>query len=287
MKSGMESSQSGIKSIASRANPHLKALKKICHSGHARRAADIIALDGMHLLESYTANCLRLGGRLEEIVIADSAQDKPEIARYLAVLPANVPVTVLADRLFDELALVRSPSGILALATRPSCPTAPDAASDAVLLDGIQDPGNVGSILRSAAAAGFSQALLTADCAQAWSPKVLRAAMGAHFLLNIHENADLCAFIDGYGGLALATSLNAASRPLFGADGLANGVDLVQRPIAWVFGNEGQGVRPAVAACVSCCVRIPMPGAAESLNVAAAAAICLFETVRQRGWVFP
>jgi len=75
--------------------------------------------DGMHLVESYTEGCLRLGSRLEEIVIADSAQDKPEVARYLAVLPANVPVTVLVDRLFDELALVRSPSGILALASWP------------------------------------------------------------------------------------------------------------------------------------------------------------------------
>lgn len=277
-----------VKSLASRDNPHFKALKKICHNGHARRAAGIIVLDGMHLVESYTESCRRLGGRLEEIVIADSAQDKPEVARYLAVLPANVPVTVLADRLFDELALVRSPSGILALATRLSCPTAPDAASDAVLLDGIQDPGNVGSILRSAAAAGFSQALLTADCAQAWSPKVLRAAMGAHFLLSIHENVDLCAFINRYCGRTLATTLNAASRPLFSTDGF-DGIDLAQsmRPIAWVFGNEGQGIRPAVAACVSCCVRIPMPGAAESLNVAAAAAICLFETVRQRGGASP
>lgn len=285
-----------FKSIVSSDNPHFKTLKKYCQNARERRRAGLIVLDGMHLIESYVARHARnrvesqADGRLRtdsqprEIVIAESARDKPEIVRYLDALPAGVAVTLFADRLFKALAPVLSPSGILALAAQPACPARPNAAGDAVLLDGIQDPGNVGSILRSAAAAGFCQALLTADCAQAWSPKVLRAAMGAHFFLDVHEDADLGAFIDGYRGLALATTLDAASRPLFGHPLALDAPDLAQpgQAIAWVFGSEGQGIRPALASRVACCVRIPMPGLAESLNVAAAAAICLFETVRQR-----
>lgn len=288
-----------VKKIVSADNPHFKTLKRYCQNGRERRRAGLIVLDGMHLIESYAASqagirvgsrsdvrlqALQTGGWLREVVIAESAQHKPELARYLDALPVGVAVTLLAERLFNALAPVQSPTGILALAVQPACPVNPDMAGDAVLLDGIQDPGNVGSILRSAAAAGFGQALLTVECAQAWSPKVLRAAMGAHFLLAIHEDADLCAFIDGYRGLTLATTLNAVSRPLFGSPDGPGAPDLARpgQALAWVFGSEGQGIRPVVASRVACRVRIPMPGAAESLNVAAAAAICLFETVRQR-----
>ena len=148
-----------------------------------------------------------------------------------------------------------------------------DHDADTVLLDGVQDPGNVGSILRSTAAAGFRQVLLSADCAQAWSPKTLRAAMGAHFQVEIHEGGDLAGFLAAYHGQAVATAL-AAPDSLYTAK--------LDRPLAWVFGSEGLGVRPAVLAATQRQVHIPMPGAMESLNVAAAAAICLFETVRRR-----
>ncbi|MBV5276888.1 RNA methyltransferase, partial [bacterium] len=127
--------------------------------------------------------------------------------------------------------------------------------------------------MRSAAAAGFRQVLLSSDCAHAWSPKTLRAAMGAHFQLDIHEASNLSAFLGGYRGQGIVTALE-ASTSLYLAT--LNG------PLAWVFGSEGLGVSDAVAEATQLKVRIPMPGATESLNVAAAAAVCLFETVRQR-----
>ena len=141
-------------------------------------------------------------------------------------------------------------------------------------LDGVQDPGNVGSILRSAAAAGFRQILLSPDCAQVWSPRVLRAAMGAHFRLELHEDVNLPDFLGAYRGQAILTVLDESATSLYSCD--------LTGPVAWVFGSEGQGVRPAVMQVVKTRIRIPMPGGGESLNVAAAAAICLFETVRQR-----
>lgn len=258
-----------MRQIVSRDNAHFKSLKRLCQSGRERRKTGRIVLDGIHLIESY----IQRFGSLEEIVVSESGKARVEISHFLSGNVANCPVTVLDDTLFDELASVETPSGIIAVGEQPRGPQGLDQQADAVLLDGIQDPGNLGSILRSAAAAGVRQILLSADCAHAWSPKVLRSAMGAHFELDIHERCDLAAFLAGFQGRSVATELNAPDS-LYSMS--------LSRPLAWVFGNEGQGIRSHVASAVRSRVVIPMPGRIESLNVAAAAAICLFETVRQR-----
>ena len=258
-----------MRQIASRDNPHFKALKKLCLSGRERRKTGQLLLDGMHLIEAYAAHF----GPPVEIVVSESGALRGEIADYLQGAGARCTSTVLADALFIELASVETPSGIMAVVLQPKPAHGLNQEIDAVLLDGVQDPGNVGSILRSAAAAGFRQILLSADCAHAWSPKTLRAAMGAHFQLDIHESCDLPGFLGGYQGQGVVTALD-ARQSLYAAD--------LKKPLAWVFGSEGQGVRPELAVAARLQVRIPMPGATESLNVAAAAAICLFETVRQR-----
>ena len=172
-----------------------------------------------------------------------------------------------------DLGLVESPSGLLALARIPSANLTVNHEIDAILLDGVQDPGNLGTLLRTAAAAGIKQALLAPGCAAAWSPKVLRAGQGAHFALAIHEEIDLAGFMANYRGTTAVTTLADATL-LYEAkwDG----------PLAWIFGSEGQGVRPELIAAAQLKIRIPMPGAVESLNVAAAAAVCLFEMVRRR-----
>ena len=146
-----------------------------------------------------------------------------------------------------------------------------------MLLDDVQDPGNVGSILRSAAAAGVTLALLSKHCAFAWSPKVLRAAMGAHFHLDIAEDVDLPAWARRYtaGGRRTDRDGRAGRGPLFDAP--------IRRRVAVALGNEGAGLSPALAAAATLRATIPMPGGMESLNAAAAAAVCLFEVVRRRG----
>lgn len=258
-----------MKHIVSRDNAHFKALKKLCLSGRERRKSGQTLLDGMHLIEAYIKHC----GKPAELLVSESGATTREISRYLESGASGSPVTVLSDVLFNDLATVETPSGILAVVAQPRPKHALDQEIDAVLLDGIQDPGNVGSILRSAAAAGFRQVLMSADCAHAWSPKTLRAAMGAHFQVDIHESCDLPGFLGGYRGQGVVTALD-ARRSFYSTD--------LKGPLAWVFGNEGQGVRPEVVAATRLQVRIPMPGETESLNVAAAAAVCLFETVRQR-----
>ena len=142
----------------------------------------------------------------------------------------------------------------------------------AVMLDNLQDPGNLGSILRSAAAAGVEYVFCSRGTAFAWSPKVLRAGMGAHFLLKIFENADLDELIRKARVPVLATSSH--------ADKLLYEIDL-KSPVAWLFGHEGKGVSAELLALASYRVAIPHRGAVESLNVAASAAVCLFEQVRQ------
>lgn len=258
-----------MRQIASRDNPHFKSLKRLCQSGRERRKTGRIVLDGMHLIECY----IQRFGLPEEIIVSESGRTRVEISRFLAGDIQGSSVSLLNDALFNELASVETPSGIIAIGKQPCGQHGLDQQSDAVLLDGVQDPGNLGSILRSAAAAGFRQILLSVDCAHAWSPKVLRSAMGAHFELDVHERCDLADFLGSYQGLSVATELNAPyslySMRFPGA-------------VAWVFGNEGQGIRPHVASAVRSRVVIPMPGKVESLNVAAAAAVCLFETVRQR-----
>lgn len=258
-----------MKRISARDNPHYKMLARLLRNSRERRRSNLVVLDGMHLIAAYVSH----GGVPEELVVSDSGAGRPEIADYLTGGVASATITVLSDSLFAALAVVDTPSGIMAIAPRPSARRPLAGGVDTVLFDGVQDPGNVGSILRSAAAAGFRQILLSTDCAQAWSPKTLRAAMGAHFQLDIHESGDLPSFLAAFGGQTVATVVDAPTS-LDDAD--------LGAPLAWIFGSEGQGVRPPVAAAAALRVRIPMPGATESLNVAAAAAVCLFETLRRR-----
>jgi RNA methyltransferase, TrmH family len=180
---------------------------------------------------------------------------------------------MLSDALFRTLSTVDSPTGVIAFARTPEPREVPDDAALVLLLDGIQDPGNVGTLLRSAAAAGAGHAMLSPGCAFAWSPKVLRAAMGAHFALNVVERADLAGFAGRYRGQSVALA----------AKGEVSLYDLdLRRPTAFIAGNEGAGISPALERAASVRAGIPMPGRIDSLNAATAASIALFECVRQR-----
>jgi TrmH family RNA methyltransferase len=254
-----------MKLIQSRDNPFYKGLKRLAESGRERRKSGHTLLDGVHLVEAYE----KAYGPVESLIVAESALAGGEIAAYAEGREG----IILADVLMRDLGLVDTPSGLLAVARMPAAPVAVDLEKDAILLDGVQDPGNVGTLLRTAAAAGIEQALLGPGCASPWSPKVLRAGQGAHFVLAIHEDADLAAFMAGYRGTTAVTCLDGAIS-LYQANW--NGA------VAWVFGAEGQGVRRELIAPAKLKIRIPMPGTVESLNVGAAAAICLFEMVRRR-----
>jgi TrmH family RNA methyltransferase len=254
-----------VKHIQSRDNAFYKQLKKLAESGRERRKSGHTLLDGVHLVEAFEA----ARGPVETLVVAESALAGGEVADYVG----GRDITVLSDALMRELGLVDTPSGLLAVVAMPTQNPAVDLEKDAILLDGVQDPGNVGTLLRTAAAAGIKQALLSPGCAAAWSPKVLRAGQGAHFALSIHEDVDLAAFVADYQGTTAVTCLDGATS-LYTAQW--------RGPLAWIFGAEGQGVRRELIAVARLKIKIPMPGKVESLNVGAAAAVCLFEMVRRR-----
>ncbi|MCL2589336.1 MAG: RNA methyltransferase [Betaproteobacteria bacterium] len=258
--------------LTSHNNPRVRLFASLASMPRGRRKFGQTLLDGTHLLGC----ALDAGFTLLDVCVSESKCDNPEILALLACLPAGEPPICVPDALFAHLSPVDTPTGILARIALP-LPGPQEAVEreTLIVLDAIQDPGNLGSILRTAAAAGISLAWLTPGCTQAWSPKALRAGMGAHFRLHIHERVDALAGLAAYQGKVVAAGVGEKSRMFFDADLLG--------PVAWLFGAEGQGVSSALLARADETLRIPMMEGIESLNVGAAAAVCLFEQVRQRG----
>jgi RNA methyltransferase, TrmH family len=255
-----------MKLITSRDNPFFKMLGQLSSSAKFRREENLSLLDGAHLLAAYLDS-----GRLPQHILLNAAAARDaEITGLLARLDA-VAVTQLDDKLFAELSELKTPTGILSLI--PTIAPAMLSAHFALLLEDIQDPGNLGSILRSAAAAGCDAVFLSKGCADAWSPKVLRAAMGGHFALRIYAQQNLLAVAQNFSGQLFATSLQ-ATQSLYQCQ--------LQGDSAFMLGNEGAGLSAELLALATHKIAIPMPGRVESLNVAAATAICVFEAARQR-----
>ncbi len=253
--------------ITSRDNPRLKAAAQLIASSRARRKAARCVLEGEHIVAAF---CRRHGAP-ETLIIAETALDRPAVAALRAGVPA-AQTLVVTDAAWPEFAQLPAAVGALAVVATPK-PRFERAADFCLLLEDVQDPGNVGSILRSAAAAGVAQVFLSPQCAFAWSPKVLRAGQGAHFHLEIYEDVDLPAWARSYRGRTIATIPTGAAA-LYGTD--------LTGPVGLAIGNEGSGLSLALRQAASHAASIPMPGGFESLNAAAAAAICLFECVRQR-----
>jgi TrmH family RNA methyltransferase len=256
-----------MKRVDSPANPGFKALRRLVESSRERKNASRSVLDGVHLVSAYQEQV----GRPEQVAVSRRGMENPEI-RALLDRMKGVEALVLGDALFGALSPVVSPTGILAVVRTPRPPAVSSAMDACMMLEDLQDPGNLGSILRCCAAAGVGHVLLSRGSVHAWSPRVLRAGMGAHFALMIYEGADLGAAAREFSGKRIATRLR-ASTTIFETD--------LRGKVALLLGNEGAGLSPGLLAAADAVVSIPMPGKAESLNVAAAAAVCLFERVRQ------
>ncbi|MDC8759937.1 TrmH family RNA methyltransferase [Janthinobacterium fluminis] len=258
-----------MKLISSRDNALYKELKHLAGSSQARRKAGRTLLDGVHLCQTY----LSLRGAPPQCVVSESALRNAEVAELIAQCEARqVHCITMPDALYAALSQVEHGVGILFVIETPERAVTQALSASAVLLDNLQDPGNVGSILRSAAAAGIGQVYCSAGTAFCWSPKVLRAAMGAHFVLDIYEGVDLAALVSDSAIAVLATSGYAEQR-LYDVD--------LRQPVGWLLGHEGQGVADDLLALATHRVVIPHLGQVESLNVAACAAVCFFEQVRQ------
>ncbi len=258
-----------LQTITSRDNPQYKQLRLLATSAQARRKAARTLLDGVHLCEAW----LQHRGLPALCVAGAGERGNPEVASLLARCEREGGTCILLpDALFAPLSQVEHGVAVLFVVDTPVSDTLP-LDTTAVLLDGLQDPGNLGSILRTAAAAGVTRVYCGQGSVAAWSPKVLRAGMGAHFVLDIVEEVDLSVLIRHATLPVLATSLQ-ADASLYDTD--------LSAPAAWLFGQEGRGVAPDLLALATKRLIIPQQPQVESLNVAASVAICLFEQRRQQ-----
>jgi TrmH family RNA methyltransferase len=252
--------------INSRDNAFIKDLKKLSHGSIDYRKQQRIWAEGDHLVRAAVAR----GAHPEVAVFSESFWQNPKSRplaqkEYAQVATKNV---VISDALFDTISTLESPARMGFVFALPTAPVMnPVAAS--VILDRVQDAGNVGAILRSASAFGFQQVIALKGTAALWSPKVLRAGMGAHWGLQLIEAADL-SLLDA---LAVPIMVTSSHRGGFLHAMLAQ--QQLTMPCAWVLGHEGQGVCAELEARAQTHVRIAQPGGEESLNVASAAAICL------------
>lgn len=254
-----------VKHVASRENPTYRQLLGLAQHRRDRRQWGQTLLDGEHLLEAALQ-----AGLLPRLLVFAEPCPATVMEGWQARLPHIAAIT-LAPRLFAALSPVETPSGLLAVIDIPRPQPAAHSGGFLLLLEDIQDPGNLGAILRVAAASGGDRVCLSRGCAEAWSPKCLRGGQGAQFQLSIHEGVDLVAEAAVFDGPVYA-GLPGAGLSLFDLD--------LKGRVGFAFGNEGAGLSPALRA-VCTPFSIPMPGRVESLNVATAAAVCLFERVRQ------
>ena len=260
-----------MKRIASRDNSDFRVLLRAREGkrlpGERAESTLRVALEGPHLCESW----LSALGQPELAFIDEERLEHPELAAIAAKLDEH-RVRLCTPALMKVASQVVQGQGIIFLAAAPQ-PALPQRISENCLwLDRVQDPGNMGTLLRTAAAAGMQRVYASAGCVAAWSPKVLRSAQGAHFALAIHESMDLSALRAKLEIPLLATALEGAEC-LYGAP--------LPRHAAWVFGNEGRGVQADLLAAADLRVSIPQSPAVESLNVAVAAGVCLFEQRRR------
>lgn len=254
--------------ITSRENERVKRWKRLASTPTACREEGLAWMEGEHLVEA----CGQRGAPVEVVLLKASLAQSPRLLSLARQCQAPEWV-VLADRVFDGLCETPSPQGIVALWRWPVHADI-DPSLPSLVLDRLQDAGNVGTLLRSAAVFGVRQVVALKGTAALWSPKVLRAGMGAHLALRCVELRSEDEVLSA--GLTLVATSSHASQAVHEA--------ALPREAAWVMGHEGQGVSERLLASCALTVGIPQPGGQESLNVGVAASICLYEWARQGGF---
>jgi len=233
--------------LTSRDNPKVKHWTKLASDGRYRRSKGRALIEGPHLVQAAT----QAGVKIHALLVSEKA--RPEDG-----------ATILSERVFASIVDADTPQGV---AAEISIPAGKAVVGDCVFLEGVQDPGNVGAIIRSAAAFGMKNVVLDSACADPWSPKALRAGMGGHFALQVKTVSSLDEELERFAGRILCT-VPRGGVVLAKAD--------LTGPVGWLFGAEGRGVSPDAIRHTDLKVTIPMIDGTESLNVAAAAAICLY-----------
>ena len=252
--------------LESKDNPKIKHLRGLIEQNAYRKKQGQTVLEGTHLCLSW----LEKKRPITSIFTTEQAIEHPDFDKIAEQYTGTV--FIIGESLYKDLSTLGTTLACLAVVDVPSSSQSLDFDADTLVLENIQDPGNVGTLLRSAAAAGIKQVVSTKGSASLWSPRVLRAGMGAHFSLNTYENVAIEDVLEKFTIPVYVTSSH-ESESLYSKD--------LTQPCVWVLGNEGQGVSEYALANATA-ISIPQPGGQESLNVAIAGSVCIFEMVRQR-----
>jgi TrmH family RNA methyltransferase len=246
--------------LRSRDNPQVKRWAKLARESRLRRSEGRALIEGPHLLDAFLSRRLKPSA----ILATEAAMADAQIASLVAT--SGMAPVMLSEAAFKAIADAETPQGLAAEIPIPSL----RREGAWVFLEGVQDAGNVGAIVRSAAAFGAGAVILDRACADPWSPKVLRAGMGGHFALQVLQVDALESTLESFPGRLLCTVAR-GGEPLRKAD--------LSGKLGWIFGNEARGVSPAAAEKAA--LRVTIPVQIDSLNVAAAAAVCLYEAANR------
>jgi RNA methyltransferase, TrmH family len=241
-------------SLTSKDNPKVKRWARLVQDARYRKSEGRAILEGPHLVAAWRQQRLKAAA----IIVTEEALEKKEISDLAGMTPV-----IVSEAVFSSIVDAENLPGI---AAEIAIPEPKKSEGDAVFLEGVQDPSNVGAIIRSAAAFGIGEIVLDQACADPWSPRALRAGMGGHFSLAIQQVVRL--ELAGFDGTLLCTVVR---------EGEALASAKLSGRLGWIFGGEGRGVSSAVEKQVKTKLTIPIAAGTESLNVAAAAAICLYE----------
>ncbi|MEB3753482.1 RNA methyltransferase [Acinetobacter sp. MD2(2019)] len=252
--------------IASKDNPKIKHLRALIEQNQYRKKQHQTVLEGTHL----TLAWLQSQQAIVSIFTTEAALAHPDFEQIQQQYTGHI--FILSEALYKDLSTLGTSLACLTIIDIPRSSQALKFDEDTLILDNVQDPGNVGTLLRSAAAANVKQIVCTHGVAALWSPRVLRAGMGAHFALNCYENVDLAQILPQFKIPVFVTSSH-QPQSIYKQD--------LTQACAWILGNEGQGASEFALEHAQA-VTIPQPGGQESLNVAIAGSICLFEMTRQR-----
>lgn len=263
-----------MKHLSSRDNPVYKRVQRLAAGKRAIGAEDghadhRVVLEGIHLCQAWLQH---IGSPELALFDAERLTQNTELASLAHALDPGVCLSC-EPKLMKGLSQVEHGQGVCFVVSAPAPLMPQHIDHNCIWLDRVQDPGNVGTLLRTAAAAGIKHAYLSPGCASAWSAKVLRSAQGAHFVMSIYEHVDLLQAHERLEIPLVATALDDAASLYETA---------LPKDCAWLLGNEGQGVDAGLLALAEKRVFIPQAENVESLNVAVAAGICLFEHRRRQ-----
>jgi TrmH family RNA methyltransferase len=252
--------------VVAKDNPVIKKVVALANAAKLRQHKLQAVIYGEHcLIEALKHQAI------EQIFILETA-----VAQYLPLIPKaeQHKIILLSAPCMAKINLLDSPLKLAALIKISYNPVqAPLSPADSLWLERIQDPGNLGTILRVASAAAIKRVYISSDSVDIYNPKVLRAAQGLQFSLDLRVNCDLVNLASNYSGQIIAFSPH-VSQSLYSCD--------LRKPSALVFGNEGMGISKELLEVIKLKATIPMPGMAESLNLAMAVTVAVFELSRQR-----